>query len=328
MQMSDNNRFLIYRHVGGPLLKVGYMHNLTNLIGLCREAAHLGRRPVLAVPCFDPVHNFGVPVTKQWNEYVNVETIQVNDISESGILNQSSPHNVFAVLEDDFQISSFPDSEIVVIHGAENGDQDAFREKAILVRELTPEYAIWGDANPELRTRYNVSICPSKMIEELAGLVADRLGSYVALHVRRGDRMKQNRLIDRYTRANYITSFISDRFGKAYPVFLMTDERKPGFFDALRSEFDLVTYQDFPALRDLVNPSRPDNFMLFCVEKLIYYRAAHRIGVFTDADSVDCSLSPYSMDYIHRDLFQKSCFCVNGLLKRVRRKASGFIRKI
>lgn len=83
--MTKSNRFLVYRHVGGSSCKVGYMHNLVNLIALCSDAAHLGRWPVLAPPCFDPTHNFGVPVTKQWDEYVNVETIQVNDISELGI---------------------------------------------------------------------------------------------------------------------------------------------------------------------------------------------------------------------------------------------------
>lgn len=325
--MNKKDRFLMYRPLGRD--RFGYMHNLSNILALCAEAAHLGRSVILSAPDFDPSHNFGIPVNKHWDNYIDLNNITVNILStENLICDQSFKIPVFR--HDNFPIHSFSPTQIGIVRNTQDGSSEENQVKTLLIRELSPEFNLWGSATPDIQDQYCVNINPSTTVSELASSVVDALlPSYIALHIRRGDRLKQNPLIDKYTKGEFVRVFIEENCGpRPHNIFLMSDEREPSFFEVLKTYFSLNTYLDFPNLSSLVQYPAPDNYMLFCIEKLIYYKAAIRIGVFTDSDSIDYSLSPYSMHYIYRRRFQRVYNALDRLLNKATKKIVGIPKRL
>ena len=97
--------------------------------------------------------------------------------------------------------------------------------------------------------------------------MSNQINPYIALHVRRGDRLKLNRRYDKHTQSENIARILFENLNQVQNVFLMSDEQTPGFFDPLKEKFSIFTYLDFPEISKLVKDALPDNFLLFCVEK-------------------------------------------------------------
>lgn len=314
-------KYLTYLYPNDDQHRAGLMHNLANLIDFMREAISLSRIPVIPVPCFDWNHNFGVQIDCEWSKYFCLEETKVYS-PDNILIEPECPTQSFRyILNSEFNKLKFPDFEVARIAPFKNGADSDVCEKTVLIRELTSDTALWGQISGSNATNYDVRLNFSDQVVNLARLVTNQITPYIALHVRRGDRLRLNRRYDKHTKPDYITRFLFQNFNEVPNVFLMSDERKSDFFDSLKKNINMFTYKDFADLSTLIQGAAPDNFMLFCVEKKIYYDAFKRIGTFIDSDSASLSLSPYYMNEIHRSF---PLFCC-GLIRNIYRRARGAI---
>ena len=314
-------KYLTYLYPNDDQHRAGLMHNLANLIDFIREAISLSRIPVIPVPCFDWNHNFGVQIDCEWSKYFCLEETKVYSPANILIEPECQTQSFRYILNSDFKNLNFPVSEVARIDPFKNGADSDVCKKTVLVRELTSDIALWGQISGSNATKYDVRLNYSDQVVNLARLVTNQITPYIALHVRRGDRLRLNRRYNKHTKPAYIARFLLQNFHQVPNVFLMSDERKPDFFDSLKRNITVFTYKDFADLSTLIQGLAPDNFMLFCVEKKIYYDAYKRIGTFIDSDSANLFLSPYSMNDLHLS-FPLFCY---GLIRKIYRRARGGI---
>jgi len=313
-------KYLTYLYPNDDQHRAGLMHNLSNLIDFIREAISLSRIPVIPAPCFDWKHNFGFQIDCEWNKYFCLEETKVYSPANV-LLEPECPNQSFRyIFNSDFKNLNFPASEVARIDPFKNGADSDVCEKTVLIRELTSEISIWGQIPGSNATNYDVRLNYSHQVVNLARFVSNQINPYIALHVRRGDRLKLNRRYDRHTQSENIARILFENLNQVQNVFLMSDEQTPGFFDPLKEKFSIFTYLDFPEISKLVKDALPDNFLLFCVEKKVYYDAYKRIGTFIDSDNADFCLSPYSMDDVHQSFSMLCCELLRKMYKRARGK--------
>jgi len=310
------SKYLAYIYPNDDQYRAGLMHNLANLIDFICEATALSRIPVIPAPCFEWNHNFGVQIACEWTKYFCLEDTKVyrqgNILLEPECKNQPFDY----ILHSEFNKLKIPDFEVARIDSCKNGADSDVCEKTVLIRELTSNIALWGQISGSNAKDYDVRLNYSDQVVNLARLVTNQINPYIALHVRRGDRLKLNRRYDKHTQPENIARILFEKLNQVQNVFLMSDEQRPDFFDPLKKNFNIFTYLDFPEISKLVKSAQPDNFLLFCVEKKVYYDAYKRIGTFIDSDSADFSLSPYSMHDSHQSF---SMVCYELLMKMYRR---------
>lgn len=225
------------------------------------------------------------------------------------------------ILDSDFKNLKFPAVEVACIDSLKNATDPDVSDKQVIIRELNSNVTLWGQIPGLKASNYQIQLNYSEQVLNLARFVSNQITPYIALHVRRGDRLRLNRRYDKYTKPAYITRFLLQNFHQVPNVFLMSDERKPDFFHSFKKNITVFTYKDCSDLTTLVQGLRPDNFMLFCVEKKIYYDAYKRIGTFIDSDSADLFLSSYSMNDSYQSYPQ---FCY-GLMRKIYRRAKRII---
>ena len=106
------------------------------------------------------------------------------------------------------------------------------------------------------------------------------------MHVRRGDRGWKRFTVPARIRARLAAWGVAD----GSVVFILSDERAPGFWEPLKEHYDLVRYADCPRLAGLVSGAdgcRPDNYLLYEVEKEIMRNAALRIETYEGRGPTD-----------------------------------------
>ena len=108
-------------------------------------------------------------------------------------------------------------------------------------------------------------------------------GRFVAVHVRRGDRLARREYSGRLTKPPHIRKMLEGRgVTNGEVLFIASDERRQDFWDPLKKYYRVVRYVSFPALKALVTqPSQalprqppPDNYLLYQVEREIMRSAA------------------------------------------------------
>lgn len=141
----------------------------------------------------------------------------------------------------------------------------------------------------------NMAAKPLRMAAEK---IIEQLGDYDAIHVRRGDKLKirkdrfgVNRTLfphlDRDTQAHTIIRRVADWIPEGRTLFIASNERKPGFFDALSSKYKLVLISHFQSILD---PVVENNYQLFIIERLILFGAKTFVKTFKQFPS-DLSLT-------------------------------------
>lgn len=244
---------------------------------LVREAVALGRTPVAFKPRFDPRHNLGVDLDVDWDRYIDLARVELHPPGDGEpLLVRMLPAAALAATA--AQSAAWFDRRHVVTT-AENRRWD------LVVRCNRTGLQVPGvhDATPGL-PGWRVRFQPSARVRALAQQVADTLGDYAAMHVRRDDMLaltEQYPHLDEDTRPEAILRTLAPHLPPGSRLYVMTNERQPGFFEPLRRVYDLRQCADFPALRALVEGAGTDNFLLFEVEKLLFERAATRIHTFT-----------------------------------------------
>ena len=147
---------------------------------------------------------------------------------------------------------------------------------------------VWSRDVPRIaRAGVSFAMRPSARVRELAAPVLAALGArwpdgFAAVHVRRGDRLFGP--TGWFTRPAVVRRRLrSLGVGDGAPLFVLTDERDPGFRRALAARFEVAASADFPALATLVDPGFdgvPDNYLLYEVEKAVMRDARVRVESF------------------------------------------------
>ena len=250
----------------------GMDHALQDLDVLLREAHATGRLALLPALDLDRKHNFGTWHDWQWDWYFDLGASRLIDAAGNAhplpVASRPPPDGV----------------RTLIVGPGEPVPVSAGSWPRLVRRYATPAI----DPPPDLpaRNALRLDLVHSRAVRELARETVAEIarldaGRFVALHVRRGDRLWQ------YPRALTEPDHLGDVLLAHVPegsvVFAMSDERDPAFWEPLKRHYRLVRYPDFPRLAALVSETgdrRPDNYLLYEVENAIASRARMLFSTF------------------------------------------------
>ena len=253
----------------------GMDHQLMNLECLLCEARAAGRLAVLPALRLAPNHNFGVQGEWKWDSYFDLDGSRLVDAAGT---------------QYPLPIARHPPGIDVPASTLAPGQRapEAARNCVLAVRRIE-HYNYYRVVPDELRAPLRLQVRHSRRVRELARpVVADVRarsgGSFAGVHARRGDRVGQ--YPSRLTEPAAIRSHLRDHgVLDGSVVFLMSDEHDPAFWEPLGEHYDLVRYTHYPPLAALVSRSgdrRPDNYLLYAVEKEIMSNAWMRVDTRPD----------------------------------------------
>ena len=247
----------------------GLGHQVINLECLLREACGAGRLAVLPPLRLIARHNFGLRNEWKWDSYFDLDRTRLVDVAGTEYplpLTSNGP---------EAGVSTF------TVGPGERTPRVA-RDHVLLVRRITSGW--FRDSVPEEEEApVRLRLRSSRRVRQLARpVVSDLLargeGRFVAVHARRGDRLHQ--YPGRLTEPAGIRSHLKDRgVPDGSLVFLMSDERDPAFWEPL-TNYEIARYTEYPELAALVRRDdgrRPDNYMLYTVEREVMASAWMRI---------------------------------------------------
>ena len=260
-----------YLRYTGHEVEAGMDHLLLNLECLLCEAHAAGRLAVVPELRLAPRHNFGLRSDWRWDTYI--------DLDESRLVDSAGA-------EYPLPISRYPpDVDDVAVLTLAPGEcaPEVARNYTLVVRRV--DHYRYDRVVPRAsRAPLRLRVRHSGRVRGLAGPVsADLLaragGRFVGVHARRGDRVGQ--YPSRLTEPAAIRRHLHDLgVPDGAVVFLMSDERRTAFWEPLAESYDLARYVDYPPLEALVSRAggrRPDNYLLYAVEKEIMAGAWMRV---------------------------------------------------
>ncbi|KAM0908881.1 hypothetical protein ACQ4PT_015157 [Festuca glaucescens] len=118
---------------------------------------------------------------------------------------------------------------------------------------------------------------PAKKLSDAANKMKQALGDYDAIHVRRGDLLKNRKdrfgverslhpHLDRDTRPAFIRNRIAKWIPPGRTLYIASNERTPGFFSPLSDRYKLAYSSNFSSI---LEPIIENNYQLFMVERLM-----------------------------------------------------------
>ena len=262
----------------GRRLNHGMDHALSHLQLLFREAHVTGRLALLPALELSPTHNFGVSHDWQWEWYFDLAASRMIDADGKAypppIANRHPPQGVRTLIVG-------PGEPIPPLA---RGYPRVVRRYASFAIGRVPGVPNTNKLRFELVHSRRVRDLAREAVGEIAALTG---GRFVAIHVRRRDRLWQYPASS--TEPEGIRNRLRDRIPDGSAVFVMSDERDPNFWEPLKRHYRLLRYTDFPRLAALVSREggrRPDNYLQYAVEKEIAKRAWMRIGTFPAKSSL------------------------------------------
>ena len=312
--LPDEHRFLAYKNAPCN----GLNHQIANLREFLADAATTHRIAIIEPPCLIAKHNKqrsksgklrGVKLAWNWDDYV--------DLSNATAVDASGAHvPIHYVHARDFS-ADVAHSKLVTTWRDSATPMSAAKKYDIILRDMA---AVPGGIFRHRRSRESVeemevTIPPARSAILMAQSMKRAIGprKIVAVHVRRGDRLRQRwyrrgghrcpegssldgdtslASIERTVRAVLERTPGGDTHEHA-ALFLMTDERAPHYFDELHERFDVFTAASLeakvPGLGSLVSS---DNYMLYTVEKQFYNEHSdHKIATFAQKGDADARAS-------------------------------------
>lgn len=246
----------------------GFGHQLCNVFCLIEEARLLNRVPILPTVFLPRLHNNGRVARSRLAKYLNfggwLPEVEVLTSEEAYFIRFQSIEKVGKATETvelkgshaQLLIRIFPDWKYYEA-------EDRFPQP-LGVKDGTSRRWMNSFAHQRMRS--------SSRVEELSNQVMESLIPPVfAVHVRRGDRLKEPGW-DEATSPENILRRLQLWIPMQGTLYLASNEQNPDFFSPLERYFDVKTSFDFKILRDLVDVEM-DNFMLFSVESEIMRQA-------------------------------------------------------
>ncbi|CAN6289347.1 unnamed protein product [Urochloa humidicola] len=134
---------------------------------------------------------------------------------------------------------------------------------------------------------------PAKRLKDAANKMKEILGDYDAVHVRRGDLLKNRKdrfgverslhpHLDRDTRPEFIRKRIVKWIPPGRTLYIASNERTPGFFSSLSDRYKLAYSSNFSSI---LEPVIENNYQLFMVERLIMQGAKTFVKTMREFDS-------------------------------------------
>ncbi|TVU37579.1 hypothetical protein EJB05_10902, partial [Eragrostis curvula] len=133
----------------------------------------------------------------------------------------------------------------------------------------------------------------ARKLRDAANKMKELLGDYDAIHVRRGDLLKNRKdrfgverslhpHLDRDTRPEFIKRRIARWIRPGRTLFIASNERTPGFFSPLSDKYRLAYSSNFS---NILEPIIENNYQLFMVERLIMQGARTFVKTMKEFDS-------------------------------------------
>jgi hypothetical protein len=271
------NGYLKYE-ANGPY--VGILHWLSNLKAIIMEAIYLNRIPIITPPLLHPQHNLGIKLNSPWSKYLNLSQTEVYFRNNEEFELMQKPF--MFILDEDFKNLNFGEDQVYKI-GHEHEITDAENNNyELIVRSVDGvKMGWWLRAVPvkiKKNTRINLKV--SDDVLRISKNIIERLGWYAAVHVRRGDRLKRNKNLKKFTSPQHIFKTLRDIVPLKANVYILTDERDRNYFNYLREHYKIYQYFDFDELNVIVSGKEPDNNFLFLIEQRIFENAAKKIETF------------------------------------------------
>lgn len=252
----------------------GLRHWTGNLRCLLREAQATGRLAILPPLTLEPKHNFGVNREWKWGSYF--------DLGRSTLVGAGGWERPLPIAPRRADASL----RTLILQPGEPWPMRARNYLLVIRRIKNPVFGreVPADGWPATDLR----LAPAASVLKLARPVIRHLlaldgGRFVAVHVRRGDRLAQRQYSGRLTKPPHIRKTLHE-WGVANGdvLFIASDERRQDFWDPLKKYYRVVRYVSFPALKALATlPSQafprqqlPDNYLLYQVEQEIMRSAA------------------------------------------------------
>ncbi|KQK14976.1 uncharacterized protein LOC100843213 isoform X1 [Brachypodium distachyon] len=134
---------------------------------------------------------------------------------------------------------------------------------------------------------------PARKLRDAVNKMKEILGDYDAIHVRRGDLLKNRKdrfgverslhpHLDRDTRPEFIKKRIARWIPKGRTLFIASNERTLGFFSPLSDRYKLAYSSNFTSI---LEPIIENNYQLFMVERLIMQGAKTFVKTMKEFDN-------------------------------------------
>ncbi|EEC75326.1 hypothetical protein OsI_11704 [Oryza sativa Indica Group] len=165
---------------------------------------------------------------------------------------------------------------------AELKDNPLYSKALVINRTASP--LAWFMECKDRKSRSSVMLSytflpsmPAKKLRDAANKMKQILGDYDAIHVRRGDLLKNRKdrfgverslhpHLDRDTRPEFIKKRIAKWIPEGRTLFIASNERTPGFFSPLSDKYKLAYSSNFSSI---LEPVIENNYQLFMVERLM-----------------------------------------------------------
>lgn len=242
--------------------QAGIGHLKSNLVHYFRESALLNRDCVLKNPLLHKAHNANQALNVSWERYFDFKRSKL-------------PTNY--LLYDAFINKKFTNKQVLIV-GAQYQLSDEENQKyAVIIRDMRG-FSLYRLVYEKLypNQKPDVIFYPAKIIKDQADSVLKQLAkNFCAIHIRRSDLLIDNPTLATNTSAKNVLKKLQQYNPNNLPVFLMTDEKDPQFYDNLNTSFNIIRYTDFTNLIEVAKQG--DNYLLFCIESLILSKAKVRI---------------------------------------------------
>ena len=271
------NGYIVYESKG-PY--VGIRHCLFNLKALILEAAYLDRIPVVRPLRMHPKHNFGIKLNTQWAKYWDLHKTEVYYRNNEKYELMQKPFSF--ILEEDFKDLKFGDNQVYRLNYQQEITEADNNKYDLIIRSLRGIYRGWWlDAVPDkIQKNIRISFKVSDDVARISREIIQLLGWYAAVHVRRGDMLRRNKCLNKFTSPKHIYRTLREIVPFESNVYILTNERDRNFFDYLKKHYRIYQYFNFNELVEIVSGHEPDNYFLFMVELNIFENAEKKIGTF------------------------------------------------
>ena len=224
-------------------IKCGLTHQLGNYKTLIRYCYHNNLKLIKPIFILSGKHNSGKDIASDFSKYYDLSNIKVND-------------KLFKVYDDvdnlDYTIKSKIYKKGVLSNNYFFKPLPKFRHKTN------------GNYKGKVNIPYN------KKILTIAKIIASKLGDFLCIHVRKGDRINTMQM-KKDTSCNNIKKIINKYSPKN--VYIMTN--KINELKLLNNIDNVFFYNDFKLLNNI-----KDNYYLYCIEKCIMNLATIRCSTF------------------------------------------------
>ena len=255
----------------------GLDHNIAHQKILICEATFHGRIPIIHKLFLESRHNFDRKI------YTNIEDFY--DLSKSYIVVKNKEAKeikkpiTYIKAEDFFKLSKWQKYKIL----KKNQDDliNALEDKNynLIIREGMGPFL-----PPKLgkiyRLKYKIVLEESAQVKKIGDSIIQELGTkFYTLHYRCPDKNTKkiyfaqsgkNKHYKKLLSVDFLAERLPKIFSKGEKIYLFSNIwNNKNYFDALKKDYILFFYYDFPALKKLIDTNTPNTFLLFTIEKYI-----------------------------------------------------------